>query len=123
MNWWSAPAGTNAALPSPTSTDSPSIVNCAAPLEDDVDLVVGVRLLPVGLGRDEHVHADLEPRRLVDDLVPAARFLEPPSWSLRPLGHPPGEPSGQNTSPPSLSPGPGVGSNETKSVRFGRDHE
>ena len=50
----------------------------AAPLEDDVHLVVGVRLLMVGLGSDEHVHADLEPGRLVDDLVPTARFLEPP---------------------------------------------
>ena len=49
----------------------------ASPLEHDVDLVVDVRLLPVGLGRDEHVDADLEPRRLVDDLVPAARILEP----------------------------------------------
>ena len=49
----------------------------AAPLEDDVDLVVVVRLLPVGLGRHEHVDAELEPRRRVDDLVAAAGRLEP----------------------------------------------
>ena len=49
----------------------------AAALEDDVDLVVGVRLLPVGLGRDEHVDAELDPRRGVDDLVAAARREQP----------------------------------------------
>jgi hypothetical protein len=47
-------------------------------LEDDVDLVLLVRLLAVGLGRDEDVDADLEPRRLVDDLVAAAAGGEAP---------------------------------------------
>ena len=49
----------------------------AAP-QDDVDLVVVVRLLAVGFRRDEHVHAELEPRRAVHDLVPAAGRCEPP---------------------------------------------
>jgi hypothetical protein len=49
----------------------------AAALEDDVDLVVLVRLLPVRLRSDEDVDPDLEPRRLVDDLVAAARLLKP----------------------------------------------
>jgi hypothetical protein len=35
-----------------------------------------VRRLAVGLGRDEHVDADLEPRRLVDDLVSTAGLGE-----------------------------------------------
>ena len=46
-------------------------------LEDDIDLVVVVRLLPVGLGRDEHLDTDLEARALVDDLVAAACRLQP----------------------------------------------
>ena len=49
-----------------------------APLEHDVHLVVLVRLLAVGLRRDEDVDADLEPRRAVDDLVAAVRGDEPP---------------------------------------------
>src|SRR4029453_10517295 len=49
----------------------------APPLEHDVHLVVSVRLLPVRLRSDEHVDTDLEPGRLVDDLVPAAGLLEP----------------------------------------------
>src|SRR5262245_27592572 len=48
----------------------------AAALEHVVELVVGMRLLAVRLRRDENVDADLEPRRLVDDLVAAARLLE-----------------------------------------------
>ena len=44
----------------------------AAALDHDVDLVVLVRLLAVGLGRDQHVDAQLEPGRAVDDLVAAA---------------------------------------------------
>ena len=48
----------------------------AGSLEHDVDLVVLVRLLAVGLGRDERVDADLEARRLVDDLVAAAGGAE-----------------------------------------------
>ncbi len=47
-------------------------VEDALSLEDDVDLVVLVRLLAVGLGRDEHVDAQLEPGRGMDDLVAAA---------------------------------------------------
>lgn len=45
--------------------------------EDDVHLVLLVRLLAVGLGRDEHVHANLEAGRLVHDLVAAASGGEP----------------------------------------------
>src|ERR687888_89662 len=48
----------------------------ARPLQDDVDLVVLVRLLPVRLGRDEHVDADLEPGRRVDDLVSPSALAE-----------------------------------------------
>ena len=40
-------------------------------LEHDVDLVVGMGLLMVGLGSDENVDADFEAGRLVDDLVAA----------------------------------------------------
>src|SRR5579862_6724830 len=38
-------------------------------LEDEIQLVVRVWLLTVGLGCDENVDADLEPGGLVDDLV------------------------------------------------------
>jgi len=41
------------------------------PVEHDVDLVVCMRLLAVGLRRDEHVHADLDAVGLVHDLVAA----------------------------------------------------
>ena len=41
------------------------------PFEDDVELVVRVRLLAVRLGSDEHVDPELEPRGLVQDLVAA----------------------------------------------------
>ena len=41
-------------------------------LEHDVHLVLVVRLLAVGLRGDEHVDADLEPRRAVHHLVAAA---------------------------------------------------
>ena len=47
----------------------------AAPFEDDVDLVVLVGLLTVGLGRDQHVDAKLEARRGVDDLIAARQPL------------------------------------------------
>ena len=43
----------------------------AGSLEDDVDLVVFVRLLAIGFGSDEDVDAELEVRRGVDDLVAA----------------------------------------------------
>jgi hypothetical protein len=49
----------------------------ARAFEDDIDLVVLVRLLAVWLGRDEHVDADLEARRLVHDLVAPAGGGEP----------------------------------------------
>ena len=49
----------------------------ALSVEDDVDLVEGVRRLPVGLGRDEDVDADLETQRRVDDLVATALPREP----------------------------------------------
>jgi hypothetical protein len=44
-------------------------VQDAAALDDDVDLVVCVRLLTVGLRCDQDVDAELEPRRLVNDSV------------------------------------------------------
>ena len=47
-----------------------------AAFEHDVHLVVGMRLLPVCLRRDEDVDADLEALGLVDDLV-ASAFAEP----------------------------------------------
>jgi hypothetical protein len=43
----------------------------AAALEHEIDLVVLVRLLTVWLGRHQHVHPKLEPRRLVYELVAA----------------------------------------------------
>jgi hypothetical protein len=49
----------------------------ATSLEHDVDLVVLVRLLRVGLGRDEYVHSELEPWRPVHDLVTAAAGGKP----------------------------------------------
>jgi len=49
----------------------------AAAFEHDVDLVVLVRRLVVGLRGDEHVDADLEARRAVDDLVAAVGRREP----------------------------------------------
>ncbi len=56
----------------------------AAAFERNVDLVVLVWLLAVGLGSDEDVDADLEPRRLVDDLVTAVRRHEPSPRLLDP---------------------------------------
>ena len=47
-----------------------------AALEDDVDLVVVVGLLAIGLRGGEHVDADLEARRAVDDLVATAFLAE-----------------------------------------------
>lgn len=49
----------------------------AASFDDDVDLVVGVRLLGVRDRCGEHVDADLEPRRTMDDLVAAVTRFEP----------------------------------------------
>lgn len=47
-----------------------------AAFEHDVDLVVLVRLLAIRLGRDQHIDADLEPGRCVDDLVAAALLAQ-----------------------------------------------
>jgi hypothetical protein len=44
-------------------------VEHAASLEDHVELILGVEQPMVGLGRDERIHGDLKPCRLVDDLV------------------------------------------------------
>ena len=46
-------------------------------LEHHVHLVVRVRLLAVGLRRDEDVHPDLQSGRLVHDLVPAVAGGQP----------------------------------------------
>ena len=51
----------------------------AASLEHDVDLVFVMGLLPIGLWSDEHVHADLESRRAVHDLVAAAKLDQRPA--------------------------------------------
>ena len=48
----------------------------AAAFEHDVHLVVLVGLLVVRFGRAQHVDAELEARRIVDDLVAAARGAE-----------------------------------------------
>jgi hypothetical protein len=48
----------------------------AASFDDDVNLVIGVRLLRVRVRRDEHVDADLEPAGTMDDLVAAVARLE-----------------------------------------------
>ena len=59
-------------MPSVSGVAVPSTSSTPAALEHDVHLVLVVRLLAVGLGSDEHVDADLEPRRAVHDLVAAA---------------------------------------------------
>src|SRR5262249_16893071 len=48
----------------------------AASLEHDVNLVILVRLLAIGLRSDEHVHTQLKARGRVNDLVAAAPFGE-----------------------------------------------
>jgi hypothetical protein len=64
-------------------------VERAAPLEDDVDLILCIQQLIVRLRRDKRINEDLKPCRLVDDLVAAvtgaeARFgpgdVESVSW-------------------------------------------
>lgn len=52
-------------------------LDIALAVEHDVDLVERMRRLTVGLGSDEHVDADLESGRLVDDLVPTALAGQP----------------------------------------------
>src|SRR5262249_37857739 len=54
----------------------------APALEDDVDLVVLVRGLAVGLRRDEHKDADLETGRAGGDLVNAGGRRQPPLGPL-----------------------------------------
>ena len=49
----------------------------AGALEHDVELVVLVRLLPVGLRGDEHIDADFEAGGLVDDLVATTGLSKP----------------------------------------------
>jgi hypothetical protein len=44
-------------------------VEHAAPLEDDVDLILCIQQAVVRLRRDKRVNEDLNPCRLVDDLV------------------------------------------------------
>lgn len=54
----------------------PLDIEDAPPFENDVNLVVGVRLLTVGLGSDQDVDPDLQSRGAVDDLVAPAGGLE-----------------------------------------------
>src|SRR5262245_41678435 len=49
----------------------------AAAFEDDVELVVVVRLLTIGLGCDQNVDAQLEAGGFVDDLVPSSGLRKP----------------------------------------------
>jgi hypothetical protein len=49
----------------------------AASFEHDVDLIVLVRRLAVRFGRNQHVDADLEAGRAVDDLIAAVARGEP----------------------------------------------
>jgi hypothetical protein len=49
----------------------------ASALEDDIQLIVLVGLLPIRLRGDEHVDADFEADGLVDDLVATAGLTEP----------------------------------------------
>ena len=79
MKRCSAPAGTNSAMPSRERRRRALDLEDAASLEHDVDLVLVVGLLPVGLRGDEDVHADLEPRRAVHDLVAAAALDQRPA--------------------------------------------
>ena len=77
MKRWSAPASTKTRL-SALDRDALALdLELARAVQDDVELVMLVRLLAVRLRRDEHVHADLERGRLVDDLVAAVPGLEP----------------------------------------------
>src|SRR4051812_49273560 len=58
----------------------------AGALEPDVDLVVGVGLLAVRVGSDEDVDAELQPFRLVDDLVAAACVSQTLDGAVDPEG-------------------------------------
>ncbi len=49
----------------------PLDVQRASSFQDDVHLVVSMRLLAVRLRRHQNVDADLEPGRLINDLVAA----------------------------------------------------
>jgi len=61
--------------------ESPSTVRTTTS-ENDVELVVLVRLLAIRLRGDEDVDAHLEPRRLVNDFVAAVAGSEALSYSL-----------------------------------------
>lgn len=52
-------------------------VEYACALEDDIQLIVLVGLLPIRLRGDEHVDPDFEADGLVDDLVATAGLTEP----------------------------------------------
>lgn len=52
-------------------------VQHAAPLEDDVEPILCIQQPMVRLGRDKHINEDLQPRRLVDDLVSTVTGAEP----------------------------------------------
>ena len=73
MKRCSAPAGTKSAIPSCEGRRDVLDLEDTAALEDDVDLVLVVRLLAVRLGSDEDVDPDLEARGAVDDLVARRR--------------------------------------------------
>ena len=77
MKRCSAPASTKTAVPSPDGDLFSLDFEDACALEDDVELVVLVRLLPIGLRRDETVDPDLEAGGLVDDLVATAGLTKP----------------------------------------------
>ena len=49
----------------------------ARALENNVQLVVLVRLLPIRLGGDQHIDAHLEAGGLMDDLIATAGLPEP----------------------------------------------
>src|ERR1700694_1502926 len=53
-----------------------------ASFEHDINLIILMRLLLVGLWSDEDVDADLEPRRAVDDFVASPALLQPASRQL-----------------------------------------
>ena len=104
-------------------------VEHAVPFEDDVDLVVVVRLLAVGLWGDEDVDADLETGGGVDDLV-AAGFAQAflhgfDVEGVRDLEHRAGEVlAGRIRHRSKLSPFRTPGGRSERSMwRSGRSHE
>jgi hypothetical protein len=53
-----------------------------SPSQHHVNLIVFVRLLPVGLRRDENIDPNLEARRAVDDLVASVGLRQPSPGGL-----------------------------------------